>query len=53
MVLNIPKEASHDMLQQTRSLGLDQLGNHVTKDGSDSIESLVGGADVVKAVVIE
>lgn len=41
------------MLQQTRSLRLHQLGNHVAKDGSHSIEALVGGADVVETVVIE
>ena len=41
------------MLEQPRSLLLHQLGNHVAQDGADGVEALVGGADVVEAVVVE
>lgn len=49
----IPQEAPDDMLQQPGSLLLDQLAYHVTEDGADGVESLVGGADVVQAIVVK
>lgn len=49
----IPQEAPDDMLQQPGRLLLDQLAHHVAKDGADSVESLIGGADVVQAVVVK
>lgn len=41
------------MLQQTCGLLLHELADHVTKYGADSIEALIGRADVVETVVIE
>ena len=41
------------MLEQAHRLGLDELGNHIAQDGADGVEALVGGADVVEAVVVE
>lgn len=49
----IPQEAPDDMLQQPSSLLLDQLAHHVGEDGSDGVESLIGGADVVQAIVVK
>lgn len=49
---SLPKKASHHVLKQASSLGFDQLSNHIAQDSADSIESLVGGADVIEAVVI-
>lgn len=50
---NIPQEAPDNMLQQPGRLLLDQLAHHVAKDGADSVESLIGGADVVQAIVVK
>jgi hypothetical protein len=41
------------MLQQPGSLLLHQLSDHVAEDRTHSIKALVGGADVVEAVVVE
>ncbi len=41
------------MLEEPGSLLLDQLGDHIAQDGADGIEALVGGADVVQAVVVQ
>lgn len=49
----IPQEAPDDMLQQPGSLLLDQLAHHVAEDGADGVESLIGGADVVQAIVVK
>lgn len=50
---NLPKEASYDMLEQTHCLLLNQLVDHVGKHGSNSVESLISLADVLKAQIIE
>ena len=49
----LPQEASYHMLQQSGGLLLNELGHHVAQDGPDCVESLVGGADVVQAVVVQ
>lgn len=49
----IPQEAPDNMLQQPGSLLLDQLAYHVTEDGADGVEPLIGGADVVQAIVVK
>ena len=41
------------MLEQTNSLSLHQLIDHVAEDSSNSIEPLVGVADVGQASLIE
>lgn len=41
------------MLQQPRSLLFHELANHVAENGPNSIESLVGGTDVVQPVVVQ
>lgn len=41
------------MLEQPCSLRLDELGNHVAENGANGVEPLIGGADVVEAVVVE
>ncbi|KAH0238179.1 beta-tubulin, partial [Aureobasidium melanogenum] len=50
---NLPEEASHDMLEQTHRLLLNELVDHVGKDGSNSVESLISLANVLKAKIIE
>ena len=45
--------APHDVLQQPDRLALYQRLNHVGKDGSNRIESLVCLADVLQAEVVE
>lgn len=51
--MNLPKEASHNVLKETSSLGLDKLSNHVAQDRTNGVEALIGGADVVEAIVIK
>lgn len=41
------------MLEEPRGLRLNKLGHHVTEDCSDSIESFVSRADIVKAIIVE
>lgn len=50
---DLPKEAAHDMLEQSHSLLLHELSNHVTQHCPNSIESLVSRADVCEADVIK
>jgi hypothetical protein len=50
---NLPKEAPNDMLQQTDSLLLDELVDHVAKDGADGVKAFVGLADVRQADIIQ
>lgn len=50
---SVPEEASHNVLQQSRSLLLHQLAHHVGKDGAHCVEPLVSSADIVQAVVIQ
>lgn len=47
------QEAAYDMLKKTCSLLLNELGHHVAEDGANSVESLVSGANVVQAIVVE
>jgi hypothetical protein len=49
----LPKEASNDVLQQTDSLLLDELIDHVAKNCADSIKALVGLTDVRQANIIK
>lgn len=49
---SLPKKASHHVLKQASGLGFNELSNHIAQDSADSIETLVGGADVIEAVVI-
>lgn len=41
------------MLEQADGLLFNQLGNHVTQDGTDSVESLISGTDIPKANIIK
>jgi hypothetical protein len=41
------------MFEQPCRLLFDQLGNHGAEDGSHRVETLVGGADVVQAVIVQ
>lgn len=41
------------MLKETSGLLLHQLGDHVAEDRADSVKALVGGADVVQAIVVQ
>lgn len=41
------------MLEQPCSLLLDQLAHHIAEDGADRVESLIGGADVVQAIIVK
>lgn len=50
---DIPQETSDDMLQQPDRLHLDKSANHVAQDCANSVETLVGGADVAQAGVIQ
>jgi hypothetical protein len=49
----VPKKAPYNVLEQANSLLLHELVNHVAQHGSNSVETLVGLADVGKANVIE
>jgi hypothetical protein len=48
-----PQEAADDVLEQTDSLLLDQLVDHVAEDGADGVEAFVRLADVGEASVVE
>lgn len=48
----LPKEASHHVLKQASGLGFDELSNHITQDGANSIEALIRGTDVVQTIVV-
>lgn len=41
------------MLEQPHRLLLDELCDHVAQDGADRVESLVGGADICQADIIQ
>lgn len=41
------------MLQEPCGLLLNKLGNHVAKHGSDGVETLVCGTDVVQPMIIK
>jgi hypothetical protein len=41
------------MLEQPGSLLFDQLAHHVAENGAYGIEPLIGGADVVEAIVVK
>lgn len=41
------------MLQESSSLLLDQLRNHVAEHGANSIESFIGGAYIIKTMIVE
>jgi hypothetical protein len=49
----IPKKASDHVLEQADSLLLDQLVDHVAKNGANSIETLIGLANVRKPNVVQ
>lgn len=49
----MPKKASDDVLQQTDSLLLHKLIDHIAEHSADSIEALVCLADVGEADIIE
>ena len=48
-----PKKASDDVLEEPCSLGLDKLSDHVAQHSAYSIEALVGGADIIEAVIVQ
>ena len=50
---DLPKEAPNDMLQQTDSLLLDELVDHVAQNGADGVKALIGLADVRQANVVK
>lgn len=41
------------MLQEPGSLLFDELVNHVAQDSSNSIEALVGSADIVQSMIVK
>jgi hypothetical protein len=43
----------HDMLEQSHSLRLHKLVHHIAQNGSDSVEPLVGVANIRQARLIE
>lgn len=47
------QEATHDVLEKTGRLLLDELSNHIAKYSPNGIEPLIGGADVVETVVVQ
>lgn len=47
------KEAPHDVLQEPCGLLLHELADHVTKNGTDGIESFIGGANIVQSTVVK
>src|SRR3546814_8184956 len=50
---HIPKEAAHNVFEQTDSLLLYQLIDHIAKNGSDRVKALVRLANVGQAHVIQ
>ena len=52
-IITKTQEAAHDVLKQSRGLLLDELGNHIAQHSPDSVESFIGGADIVETVVVE
>jgi hypothetical protein len=51
--IDIPEEASHDMLKEAHSLLLNELVNHVAQNCSNSVKSLVSLTDVLQTEVVE
>ena len=49
----LPKEAAHNMLEEPNSLLLNQLGDHIAQNGSNSVESLISGTNVGKSDIIK
>lgn len=49
----IPKEAAHDMLEQSDRLLLNQLSDHIAEDSAHGIESLICRTNVRQADVIK
>lgn len=50
---DIPKEAAHNVLEQSDRLLLDQLGDHIAEDSTHSIESLICRTNIRQADVIK
>lgn len=51
--MDVPKEAPHNMLEQSHRLLLNKLRHHVVKHSADSIEPFVGSTNVVKPDIIK
>ena len=51
--MNLPQEASDDMLQQPHCLNLNKTSNHVAQDCTDSVEAFIGGANVAQTSVVQ
>lgn len=49
----LPQKAPDDVLQESDRLLVDQLSDHVAKDGANSVETLVSLTDVLKTHVVE
>ena len=49
----LPEEAAHNMLQKSRGLLFNELGDHIAKHGSNSIKPLICSTDVVEAMVVQ
>lgn len=50
---NLPEEASDNMLEKADSLLFNELSDHIAQDGTHSIESLIGSADICKADIVK
>ncbi len=47
------QEAAHDVLKQSCGLLLNELSDHIAQHSSHSIEALIGGADIVEAIIVK
>jgi hypothetical protein len=51
--LDLPKEAADNMFQQSHSLLLHKLGDHVAQNRSHSVKSFVCSANICKTDIIK
>jgi len=49
----IPEKATHDVLEESCRLLFDKLRDHVAQHRSNSVESLIGGTNIIQPMIIE
>jgi hypothetical protein len=49
---DVPEKAANNVLEQTDSLLLHELADHVAQNSANGIETLIGLADVCKANIV-
>lgn len=49
----IPEKATHDVLEESCRLLFDKLRDHVAQYRSNSIESLIGSANIIQPMIIK